>query len=370
VTAVGGTPADITGSVVVSITREYTSLAAAKTGARDVDHMNTNNLVTGNFIVNFPCYYDTGSDTIATGTSEDEFITDAGNYIKIYTPNNTATQANISQRHNGKWDATKYNLSVTNSVALAFTGVSVWVDGLQISVISATASGKHTLISGKGTILQLSNNILLGQPNSAYNTSVLFPNTMRGQYSTLVLAWNDIFIGRTTYATSRVVNAMFPFYLYNSTVYGGGVGVYSGNSLYNTYAKNVVVANTTTADFSKGTGTIMHCQHCVSEDATADDFDGDSWSGNNQINVPVANMAFVDPVTTYDFHLGSASVLKNIGLDLTTDPDGKISFTTDFEGDTRPAGAWDIGADEFMEPLQEKVRLRGNVLLRGDVKIR
>ena len=64
-TATGGVPADIANATVTSITRAYTSLSAAVSGATDQNHLNSTNLSAINVILNFPCYYDSGPDTTA-----------------------------------------------------------------------------------------------------------------------------------------------------------------------------------------------------------------------------------------------------------------------------------------------------------------
>jgi hypothetical protein len=107
----------------------------------------------------------------------------------------------------------------------------------------------------------------------------------------------------------------------------------------------VVAANAQIYDFQEAAGT-LYCEYCVSEDATADDQDGDGRSGNNQINISIANMDFDDPANG-DFHLGADSVLLGDGINLTTDPDGWLSFSDDIDGQTRPgSGGWCPGADE------------------------
>src|ERR1039458_5999442 len=70
VTALGASCADVTGATVNSITHAFSSLSAAvggaSPGASGSSFLNTKNLTTSSgYVLNIPCYYDTGSDTTA-----------------------------------------------------------------------------------------------------------------------------------------------------------------------------------------------------------------------------------------------------------------------------------------------------------------
>lgn len=153
-TATGGTPDDVTGATVNSITHAFASLAAAiddySQGAADVNHLNTTDLVAGNYFLNIPCYYDSGPDTNQVYVTN--WTTGVNNYIKVYTPNNTVTEVNISQRHSGVWNANKYNINITTSYEAhgLEEGVAYFkVDGLQVKMTS-TRNGPNDDIYGIG----------------------------------------------------------------------------------------------------------------------------------------------------------------------------------------------------------------------------
>ena len=55
--------------------------------------------------------------------------------------------------------------------------------------------------------------------------------------------------------------------------------------------------------------------------------------------VSATNLFVSTTLGSEDFHLMDAVAAVDAGKDL-------ITFTTDIDGDIRPAGAWDIGADE------------------------
>ena len=111
--------------------------------------------------MNIPCYYDSGPDTASVSIG---YTTGLSNYIKIYTPNNTATEVNQSQRHSGKWDNSKYRLEVLDTSALNMNSGFIKVDGLQVKAFSDgvyTVFGIYTNSPGSGGSW-ISNNIIWG----------------------------------------------------------------------------------------------------------------------------------------------------------------------------------------------------------------
>src|SRR3989344_4229958 len=103
VTVKGDTPANVSSATVNSIRHEFDSLNNAVSyykgfQARDSNHLNTSNLVSGNYILNIPLYYDTGPEYVTGGNSAVIHITSIttgpNNYIRIYTPTNTVSEVN------------------------------------------------------------------------------------------------------------------------------------------------------------------------------------------------------------------------------------------------------------------------------------
>lgn len=94
---------------------DYTSLSAAEAGEQ-------RDFVTLNEIAALECY--SMSDT--TPVLVDGSISDSAHYMRIYTP--------TSERHNGKWDVTKYRLEPDAQYAsvLDIRDPFCRVDGLQV----------------------------------------------------------------------------------------------------------------------------------------------------------------------------------------------------------------------------------------------
>src|SRR3989344_558627 len=148
VTVKGDTPSNVSNATVNSIRHEFDSLNNAVsyyTGfqAGDANHLNSSNLISGNYILNIPLYYDTGPEYFTGGgiyagilISGSSIVTGPNNYIRIYTPTNTASEVNLSQRHDGKWNNQKYSLIFSpdndSTAAIRTYKPYVKIDGLQI----------------------------------------------------------------------------------------------------------------------------------------------------------------------------------------------------------------------------------------------
>ena len=163
-TATGGTPADITDATVTSINWAYTSLSAAVNGANDSNHLDATDLVAANVVLNFPCYYDSGADT-TSAIIPSTWTTGPNNYINIYTPNNTATQVNQSQRHNGAWTSDAYQMDTTGQYDITIRTNYVRITGLELE---ASYSGNYARtidmdsLTGNNGYIVLDSNILQG----------------------------------------------------------------------------------------------------------------------------------------------------------------------------------------------------------------
>jgi len=340
ITATGGTPADVgTAQTVNSIAHTFGSLNAAEAGADDAGYLSNANLVTSNYQLNLPCYYDTGADT--TAVTVDGYTTALPNYIRIYTPNNTSTEVNQSQRHQGKWDDGKYNLSVSSGHALTTADKDVQIDGLQIAITSATGEQRAIFqnAGGAGGNYKISNNILKGVNGSGYNFGIYTD----ADTASISMVFNNIVydIGKTNtgacgfrsyYDEPSITSTV---YLYNNTFYNNYHGIYrSGNIVEAT--NNIAYNNTDNYRNSGGW-----------DSASTNNLSGPS----SDSTIPATNarngytVNFADSANE-DYHLLLEDAgAKNFGADLSVD--ASFVFSTDIDNHTRPAGsAWDIGADE------------------------
>jgi hypothetical protein len=331
--ATGTAPTDSGGNVTVnSISHAFANLNAAAnatlgTNAGDASHLNTKDLYANNYQLNVPCYYDSGPDT--TTVTVDGWTTGQPNYIRIYTPNNISTEANRSQRHQGKWDDTKYNMSFTYNQVILPEINNLRIEGLQLSGGSKGAYG-----------------IL------AYDYSMYVSNTIIKNAATGISAGN-----------SKINNVI---------VYDSNVGIHSHNSSRNIFS-NITLADNTTGFTSNCDNLVLAKNILLSGNAT--DYGG-SGGCNNPITftytstnlaegasgIPAGTgnrynqtFAFNDS-TNKDYHLAlTDTAARNYGVNLSADTN--FAFSTDIDGNGR--GTWDIGADEGSNEMVASVMVAG-----------
>ena len=358
VTATGTTPADVTSQTVNSITHAFASLNAAvgngsNPGIKAAGYLNTADLVTGNYVLNIPCYYDSGPDTTAVSINnfpEGGWATSANDYIRIYTPFNTSQEVNVSQRHSGKWDSTKYSLEISaagNYTRNILNRVDyLRIDGLQFKLSNNDFQYAAVILEDDGYYPNrihdassqrfISDNIIWGvgtSTNSDYIRGFVGVTTGK-EY-----IYNNIIYGfDLTGPNHSIALNLINSYVYNNTVYGNDLG-FEPDSGGSVVAKNNIAQNNL-SDYYTGWSTFAAgSSYNISSDASAP---GTSSKASTTVQ-------FVDS-TNKDFHLSpSDTAAKNAGVDLSAD--ANIAFSTDIDGQTRNAAvdAWDIGADEYRD---------------------
>jgi hypothetical protein len=323
VTAIGTPAANVTNATVNSISHAYSSLEMAVTTASNSSHLNTTDLIAGNYILNIPCYYDSGLDT--TAVSVTGWNTDANNYIRIYTPFNTATEVNQTQRQAGKWDDNKYQLAVNAYDALYSDIDMIKIDGLQIWDQYATwSTNAIDLHGGSG---EVSNSILRG-PTSA-NPGPWVEGLEIYSSGTFKI-WNNIMydfgygIDEDTGPTA---------YFYNNTFYGNwDAGLCAEDGVLT--AKNNISYN---IGNSRG-----DYRDPVNLSVAENNLSYDASSPNSSLQNK--SLSFVDSAND-DFHL-AAGDLNAIGAGENLSSDSYLPFSTDIDGQDR-GSSWDVGADEY-----------------------
>ena len=325
VTNLGATPGDLGSTAVTSIAHEYTSLSAAEAGAIDANHLNTADLVAGDYILNIPCYYDTGADT--TAVVVDGYTTGTGNYIRIYTPNDTSTEVNHAQRHSGRWADDKYQLAPTGATTiLEIYDTYHRVDGLQI-YHSNNSIGNYYSIYDRLDSAWISNNIIKGTGSFTYARQGI----RAGSYVVATKIWNNIVYDFSGGGSAGI--GLTHGVVYNNTIYNCSYGITTLNN--NNVIKNNIVQGAT--DGYNGTFS-SSSEYNISDTSQAD------ADEVNTVFDGYKTVPFVD-ADNDDFHLRSTdTVAKNNGL---YDP-GAGLFSTDIDGSPRDTSVnWDIGADEY-----------------------
>ena len=327
-------------TTVNSITREYTSLSAAETGAIDANHLNTADLETNSYQLNFPCYYDTGADT--TAVTVDGYTTGVSNYIKIYTPSSTSTEANNSQRHQGKWEGAKYRLSYSaNSYTkiLSIADPYVRVEGLLMEHTNATADERGGIIFTQSDITISGNIVRLPAANGINDE-----DGIKGPYSANI--YNNIVVGWRAGIQTNNISAGATQNISNNTIYDCNSGIgswgYPGSTTYYNLKNNLSYGNNADFYFDLGGNVTRVNQNNLSSDATSPNSGATDCGGHSCRNQTVQ---FAD-AANQDFHLSpNDTVARNSGANLYGD--SSLSITTDIDGHTRPNDTtFDIGADE------------------------
>jgi len=342
-----------TSATVTSIAHEYTSLAAAlpqaaATGAKDASHLNTSDLVAGNYVLNIACYYDSGPDTATVII--DAWTEDATHYLRVYTPSNTATECNQSQRHAGKWDSTKYNMVFSSGWQYVNYGIGldrpIRFEGIQFAVNpDANDRGIINVYWQDGDTNYTFNSCIFKSLDTAgtYYAKGIKEGTHGGS-AMIFYIYNSVFYDfvNPTWGTAIETNAgnVDTFYIYNCTFNNNGTAISEAagtfimkNSLFTGNSADVAGTATT---FAAGTDYNATNRSSIGYTVTG--------SGNTH-DRPNQTFSFVN-AGAKDFHLAyNDTGARDHGTDLSAD--ANLAFSTDIDGQSRPYGvAWDIGADE------------------------
>lgn len=354
ITAVGGTPGNVTGQTVNSIGHEYTSLSAAEAGAGDANHLNTSNLATGTFNLTFVLCYDSGSDT--TRATFNGWTTSASYKIKVFVPYDTRVDCNLPQRHTGKWTAAAWNLTETNEECITNNTNYIRFEGLQIYVSGAASygcEGIYNAVASGDVGIEICNCIIRGTPTVAYDNHYGIDMRSTPGNGTLKI-WNNIIYDfrRTTtaFAYALAINQSGTgktvlLYAYNNTFHNCQL---SASSAYFASASDSTfyLKNNCSQDIVGGAGNWEWdyqyynpaCDYNISTGATKP-------SGGGGANDKVSQSVSFKDEANGDFHLAYADTsARQSGTNLSAD--GNLAVVDDVDSIPRPT-VFDIGADQF-----------------------
>ena len=327
--AAAGTPVTAIGHVFGSLSAAVTTTAGGG-GARDL--IGTSDLVTGGYALNFPCYYDTGPDS--TPVLIDGYATGPSNYLRVYTPTDTATECNQSQRHDGKWNDARFRMAVPDySSSITVYSSSVWLDGLQVEHPMANNYTRAVNMDYLDGEAWFSNNIVRAVVVYGDQLALSLNSYSNPGQACTYKVWNNVFYD---FSAPGSIGIAFggvgggTAYVYNNTLVASDTGILHNNGTL--VAKNNLVSGTGTnysgTFSSSSTGNL-------SEDATAPAFG--TYYRNKTVTFRNAG--------TRDFHLAASdAAARNHGVNLSAD--ANLAFAVDADGDSRPASGWDIGADQ------------------------
>src|SRR5215831_7071713 len=348
-TPTGAQPADVSaGTTLTSISHAFVGIQNAFNGSpkvTDAAHLNNTTLTAIDTFLHLACYNDTGALDTTTAITAQNITTDSTHWVLIYTPVSTVTEANSNQRHSGFWDPTKFNINVSNAIAMSFTSVAyIWMDGLQITNNSPSADARYVMnYTGPYTAganeQRLSNSIVKGHGNPSWfqrGVSAAAANTVFTMWNVIVYG-----IGNPSNANSvGLVLGGTSANLNNVTAIGGNQALQRSSGAIqckNMYAGGSVGLAYSTALITK--------TNCASHDT----------SGSPGLQSIAADTTTFRNVTTgsEDYRLstipGGSPLVDKGALNITdTAP---LNYANDIEGQARLQGmAMDIGADEYSPP--------------------
>ena len=339
-TATGGQPPNVGGQTVNSITRAFNAIATAEANSTNAAHLNTANLVAGNFRLYWVCYND-GPFNVAGTTTIFGYTTDATHYITLTVAGATQTVNGVSHRHNGTAGSgvvveLTAALDPAFDIGQAYTRLE-WleIDGndlLGSTAIVTSGNGDHALLRYLVLHnLSSTNAATLSNGIGIILQSTLGLETIRNSFiydfdedGIDANSPNATIQNCTIFRTRKIANG------------GEGIQVGGGRSAaaVNVLAMVNALGSSLSSDFLNG-GTFT-CNNCISADATADDFGGTG----NLVNKAFASQVVATATGAVDLHLKPSSDAIGAGQDLSG------SFTDDIDAQTRSV-AWDVGADEL-----------------------
>lgn len=230
---------------------------------------------------------------------------------------------------NGKWDDTKYVLSISNSIGIICRQSNVIFDSLQIKATCSSSATDGILIYSKMTGIIVRNCIVTGDGSGSFN-----------------------FYGIENAATAKIQNCIvynFDYDFKSYGIYSSGISDVNNCTIWKCYygarenggtcqITNSVIGNCSD-DVYSNTITLLNC---------AIDDDADTHTGRVDLNEN-ASGEWTNSFTSYgtgNFSIkDTSSPLYNTGTDLT----GFVS--DDIIGTERPqVTSYDIGAFEYIVP--------------------
>ena len=349
----GATPTAVVGDNNWGVYRAYTSLANWESQTENANILEpvendvnpSLNLVTANTIMYVACYAD-GADTTAVFLNG--WTTGVANHIKIFAPA-LSSQVGITQRHSGVWDTTKYRIEAANTqvIDIGPGAGDVWIDGLQIHLLSANGNGQDAVNIDQTTNYanhRISNNIIRAGPITAAAVYGIYAKDAVGL--AVVRIWNNIIYGFNGQATNTAIysdgdyGASFTIYAYNNTVYGCSLGFYRNQAPAGPFILKNNIAYNNTDNYGTGVGAPFDASGTNNLSGPGADAQMPATAARNGVAV-----TFVLPGgNPANFHLaaGDAGAL-NYGANLSADLN--LAVFDDIDGQVRQA-AWDIGADD------------------------
>lgn len=332
----GGLPAPVSqGSAVLY--RSYPTLEAAFRGEENLlipDHLRDFDAWTASAgpdltarrqAWNLACYAGAGS---TSGAVLENWSTGASYYLRIFSPDQPEEVGATQRFDSGGLLSNNCGLTVAGGEGLRLLGADVRVEGLRLA---GSVSGALLRIDTASTAaeVEVRNVVLDCGPSSAGEGLSIGGALVARVANAQVLGCADAGgIGIAIRDTSVS-------FVYNNTSVGNDVGLHvAGGTVV--AKNNLAVANN--ENYQVGPGGVFEPNTSSNNGSGSADA-----PGLNPVN-QVPSSVFAD-VNLGDLHLtATATAVLGQGIDLSSD--GIFPITDDIDGQPRPAGPWDLGADE------------------------
>src|SRR3989339_905043 len=326
-----------------SIKRAFNSLKAALDGSTcgviNPAHLNQvypATLATSQLQVNVACYADGndngGSVAIgAFGQWSPSVKPDATHYLRVFTPTNTSTECNQSQRHSGTISS-GYQLLISSGsgISLSVNNHYTRLEGLVIKGPGSAGDGVYADLS----ITLVKNCIITG-----FSRGVAHYRQSDGH----TYIENTIIYDCATYGVYGANESSgYGDRVYNSTIVNCGTGVYIRAAANPIVVRNSIFQNNTndadTLSSAAGSGLSMYASILETADK--------KFSGTDSANQVSTTLEFVDSANdNWQLNINDAPA---IDMGTTLSGIATYPFSDDIAGITRPTnGSWDIGASEM-----------------------
>jgi hypothetical protein len=287
--------------------------------------------------LNIACGYDSGTDN--TTVSINGWTTNSTYYIRIFTPYNTSTECNLSQRHDGKWKSTAYNMYMTlGGRSIEIREDFVRIEGIQFGTNSAYATTEYIFINATGTgDIRISHCIFQGSDGVQDECGINLYDT-----NNKILIFNNIFYDCAGAVYQNVHDDIDTTYFYNNTLYNINDGlktvygtIIAINNLFKDCTQDAVPNVESYEIFGAGTD----------YNATTNASIGYTVTGGGNIHDKLSQTVTFVNEGSGDFHLAYADTsARASGTNLSAD--GNLAVVDDVDLIPRPT-TYDIGADQF-----------------------
>lgn len=338
------------------IHRAYTSLANAEAGVENTGIEDT--------LEDFDDFVIASPDLVAldaiwniavygNATADDTPVTIAGwttsetHFLRIYSPI-ASHDVGVSQRHSGKWDATKYRLEANMPAApYQYRGLlevqvpHARLEGIQVGISAYTDNHQYAVYLnyvGSEQEMHFSHNIVRGTDAGIHQYVYLVYFAHAGNSSGRFAMWNNLLYDAYTanftgYCFSHYSNGIESL-VFNNTVINcnGGFDVPLGDVLV---INNI--ADARDVGFGNAGNFVAGSDYNLS---TLPAIQGAAPGANSVSEIA---LVYLDKAGD-DFHLDATdTVAIGAGQNLSQHP--QLPFTRDIDGDIRGPN-WDIGADQ------------------------